>query len=1065
MIGRRVRPLLALALVGTAVVLLRLWRVQVHEHALWAREADLLVHSGSVLPYERGRILDADGRVLARDTRAYEVALVYREFRRGHPLGQVAHARSLLEGRAVPLEEARERLPVWASELVGLTPRVLDAFGDGEAIEAGSTALPAAGEAERAYRPRRAADVRYYLQRLLDLEPRVWRRVARRAREAPDRSYLELAAAELDTTSHHLAARLEARLARTLDALARLAELRGTSGSDEPVPLGAPGAPGAPGRSGATGDAASLDELLGLLEETRRRVEDATASKLFAEATGFAPGRLEARTLDERFDLSWIRGILAWDPARLAEWTAATRAGWLAGWRDGYALPHLAASLRLDPAREVGPDDVLDAVAAVFLPEGAVEAVLDGHPASWREAGALAVLDGLGETFGLDVPAVDAPLPFLREDVRAFHPAESARWTLIDRALAVLPDEPTLGEAMRTSLAGSTRRATETFDGLVGVLADDWERALQARVREALEAATGAARAAGELGPAGQLGIRAELRERAVERADYFQKDYGNRPRMLFGGEPDYAVVWLLTRYADAYPGFEVREASRREQPFLEGDAEPLFDGLLGRVSAAGVDELHAQRQDARRLRELRDLPERTRDEELEMRELLGVVMRPDEVQGVSGVEGFWDLELRGRNGYREDWGLQEHVEEQARASVAEPVDGRDVVLTLDADLQRAAQDVLSHPVAVPDDPEFDWAWHDAPVGAIVLLDVQGDVLAAASEPHAASEVDPDAAGQRALVIERTLRQPTFQPPGSVFKPFVAAYALDRYGLDPHWTVECGPIERGGYGYVDVRCWRSSGHGEVDLYGALVGSCNAYFAALGERYRIEDLFEMARLFGFGEPTGVRTPPPWDDGLVRRGGLLEAVPDVFRTRDGRFGPFQKRLAGNGLAVLDATPMQVARATLALATGRLAPLRLVERIGRRDVPRLPAERVPLSEASLAFVRHALSDVTASTAGTAHRALDPAALGFAVAAKTGSADLTSRRDDEGIVRARKHTWVAGWTPVDAPELVFVVFVHDTSATSSHGAAYLARQLLGEGALRQWLVERGVAVGEPHR
>ena len=102
MIGRRIRPLLVLCALGGVAIVLRLAQIQLQEHELWAGEASRLVHSGSVVPYRRGRILAADGRVLALDVGTYELALVYRDLRRGHPLAQVAHARSLLEGRAVP---------------------------------------------------------------------------------------------------------------------------------------------------------------------------------------------------------------------------------------------------------------------------------------------------------------------------------------------------------------------------------------------------------------------------------------------------------------------------------------------------------------------------------------------------------------------------------------------------------------------------------------------------------------------------------------------------------------------------------------------------------------------------------------------------------------------------------------------------------------------------------------------------------------------------------------------------------------------------------------------------
>ena len=133
-VARRTTPLLLILVVGAIVVLVRLFNVQVVEHEVWAEEAARLVHAGKELPYERGRILDTKGRVLARDKETFHLVLTYRDFRRGHPLGQVAHARSLLEGRPVSLMEAREHLFDWADELVPTATGTSNTFDNGFAI-------------------------------------------------------------------------------------------------------------------------------------------------------------------------------------------------------------------------------------------------------------------------------------------------------------------------------------------------------------------------------------------------------------------------------------------------------------------------------------------------------------------------------------------------------------------------------------------------------------------------------------------------------------------------------------------------------------------------------------------------------------------------------------------------------------------------------------------------------------------------------------------------------------------------------------------------------------------
>ena len=99
---RTTAPILVIAL-GMVALLLRQAQVQIREHAIWAEEAARLERSGELIPYRRGAIEDAEGRVLVRDVEAYHLDFAYREFRRGHPLAQVAHAVSVLLLEPVPL--------------------------------------------------------------------------------------------------------------------------------------------------------------------------------------------------------------------------------------------------------------------------------------------------------------------------------------------------------------------------------------------------------------------------------------------------------------------------------------------------------------------------------------------------------------------------------------------------------------------------------------------------------------------------------------------------------------------------------------------------------------------------------------------------------------------------------------------------------------------------------------------------------------------------------------------------------------------------------------------------
>jgi penicillin-binding protein 2 len=269
--------------------------------------------------------------------------------------------------------------------------------------------------------------------------------------------------------------------------------------------------------------------------------------------------------------------------------------------------------------------------------------------------------------------------------------------------------------------------------------------------------------------------------------------------------------------------------------------------------------------------------------------------------------------------------------------------------------------------------------------------------------------------------------------------------------------VTCAPLPSGGSGYRDLRCWNTSGHGALDLSGALVQSCNAYFAWLGETLSTAELVELCDMFGFGAPTGVRRAPDWDDGARRRSGLREDVAGLALARaGGKLGDADRMRVANGLGRIEATPMQVARGMLALARGELVELRLASRVGERALPLGASVPLALKPYTLDFVRRAMRGVADDARGTAHKALSLDQVGLTVAVKTGSADLVGR--SEGKVR--KHAWVAGWVPARDPKLVFVVFEHDTRETSSHGAVFLARQLLRQPEVLAYLSEQGVDI-----
>lgn len=1047
MVGqRRFGPLIACVLGALVLVLARMHEVQVTEHEVWAREAANLVRSSTVIPYRRGRILDREGRVLVRDEEAYEVEFVWREFRRGHPLGQIAQMRSLLLMRPIALSDGLQNMVSWADELVLLSPASIDDFGRGKAVRVGNLEVPATDDARSDRRWSRASDLHFYVKALLELDRRTARAIARKKDEPGwERPYLELAAEVRGVSPTRIREDLHQRLESSLAHLSSLARLIEVEVDEELVAL------------------SGRERLVALIERTRREVEDVVADDLFAKAAGFPAWRLDAHNL-ARLDLDWLRRCLYWDETRLADWMGNRGVLWSRAVEE-YLAGYTLVSFKIGEGAPA--DRVVSALARVFQAED------EGEPveASWRDFGDPLILSELGGCLaGADRLAED-----LQRDVFPIQDPALAERSPGDESLvrAVLaPSEVALGgpeaadEAARDLLRLANARVptwNEEDISWVAALLNDWHRRLQDRVAMVLEQLVP--------GAGGALQFEPSRIEAATEERDYVVRDRSARPRRL-SGNPSYELVHLITRYPKRYAGFEVRTTMRRVPLASDGEPMPasLAEFLIGHVRTPYLADLLEQRPRENLLRELRLKLERTEEEEARIRNLATGLFRSDELRGGTGIEGTFDRELRGRNGYRETLGLQDREDGQKRQILEQPLDGKDLRLTIDLELQKAAQWVLEHPEPVPaGDPRPDLVWGRYPVGSICLITPEGAVLAAASVPLEPSDGHETQDGQRANAIDRSLRQPLFHPPGSVFKPFVAVWALEFLNLDPgERLVACAPIEGESPRYGAMRCWNTHGHsdelrGDVDLATAIQGSCNSYFAFVGERFFApDDLREMAAAFGFGRLTGVipdgedrlgLVEQPWIPGAFAQAG--RALPDVARQR-----------IGNGLAHVTATPLQVARAYAGLATGSLPRLSLVAAIGGVEVPH-SAQPLPFAPENLRIVHEGMDRVVNAPGGTAFgKGLDQGTLGFRLAAKTGSADLGQGRVPrsprnpwtggwkEGV---RKHTWVAGWFPADEPQAILVVFMHDTSTTSSHGAVYLASQFLHQAAVRRYLAERG--------
>src|SRR6202451_2606626 len=274
----------------------------------------------------------------------------------------------------------------------------------------------------------------------------------------------------------------------------------------------------------------------------------------------------------------------------------------------------------------------------------------------------------------------------------------------------------------------------------------------------------------------------------------------------------------------------------------------------------------------------------------------------PGDVVGVSGVERQYNTVLMGKNGARRAL-VNSHGREVGLLGETDAIPGKQLKLTLDIDLQIAAEEAL-----------------EGRNGALVAMDPHpGEILAMVSRPT----FDPQSFSVRVsrdqwtkLVNDpdKPLLNKAIQAqlaPGSTFK-IIMSVAGWQEGIGQSLHVNCtGSAEFYGRRFG---CWVKTGHGEVELEKAIYQSCDVFFYTLAEKLGIDPIAKYATAFGLGQKTGIDLP--------------NEVTGVMPSEEWKIRNFkQKWYAGETISVgigqgaVATTPIQLARAIGAIASGGL------------------------------------------------------------------------------------------------------------------------------------------------
>lgn len=403
---------------------------------------------------------------------------------------------------------------------------------------------------------------------------------------------------------------------------------------------------------------------------------------------------------------------------------------------------------------------------------------------------------------------------------------------------------------------------------------------------------------------------------------------------------------------------------------------------------------------------------------------------------GKVGLEKRYESVLHGTVGYR-NVETNAHGRNLRVLDEQPPIDGADLQLYLDLDLQRAAVAALGEQR-----------------GAVVAIDPQnGGVLALVSNPGFDSNLFVNGISAGAYnALRNSPDTPLLNravqgqyPPGSTVKPMIGLAGLEGGFVTPESTVPDPGWYRLPGDSRRYRDWilriRGTGHApEVDLHMAIAESCDVYYYDLARRMGIDTLAEALDPYGFGRRTGI-------DITSEQTGILPSS-EWKRARLGQpWYPGETLSVGIGQGYMLATPLQLAQATMVVANrGRSYVPSLVRRIGELPVGAEARPEVVASDDHWAAVIAGMMAVVHDRRGTAARIGRD--LSYTIAGKTGTSQVIGIAqdevydEDEIAERHRNHGWFVAFAPVDEPRIAIAVLAENGGGSS---AAYpVARQVM---------------------
>jgi penicillin-binding protein 2 len=466
-------------------------------------------------------------------------------------------------------------------------------------------------------------------------------------------------------------------------------------------------------------------------------------------------------------------------------------------------------------------------------------------------------------------------------------------------------------------------------------------------------------------------------------------------------------IAWVEAHNLE-YPELRVEQQPQRRYP-----ANGMLAHVLGYVGEISPDQLKQQSYKDKGL-------------------------KPGDIIGLSGLEQIYDDYLRGRDGYREVV-VDSRGRIQDEIEIVPPVPGRDLVTTIDLDLQKTAEEQLANSVTRR--------------GVIVAMDPNnGEIFALASYPT----FDPNLFAQRITTKEgraeyaALLNDPetpllnraiqSRYPPGSTWKIPMSIAGLQQGAITlEHSNLVCG----GGItiGNKFTRCMGN--HGSPDLKAAITHSCDGYYYRLGLKMGIDGIVSMVDEFDLNKRTGIDLPNEVVSWTPSREFKRKMQP-----RDPEWRDIDTVYSSFGQVYDIITPISLIRTISAISmSGQMYIPHLLKEVRPIGTPGTPEylaaagfqsldssrpnpKVLPIDEATHhAVVEGMWSVVNGGGTGAGIRMA-----GFDIAGKTGTAQVVGLGKDVG--KNKDHSWFVSYAPAYKPEIAMVALIENSGFGGKHAA-----------------------------